>query len=124
MRKIEFYDYETVRDVSIYKSIKEIKCDKCNGSGKIKCKKCNGKGYIKCRKCNGTGKLDWIEAIVGKHKSKQFKVNWPTSEQLYGHDINPIGMEKLSKQIADDIDKQILEGIINGTKTGTWGSIM
>ena len=57
LRKIEFYDYETVRDVSIYKSIKEIKCDKCNGSGKIKCKKCNGKGYIKCRKCNGTGKV-------------------------------------------------------------------
>ena len=108
----------------------DIVCDQCKGIGHPNNNKIdyNSSYYFNsphvCDKCNGTGKLDWIEAIVGKHKSKQFKVNWSTSEQLYGHDINPIGMEKLSKQIADDIDKQILEGIINGTKTGTWGSIM
>jgi len=57
LKKIEFYDYETMQDVPIYKSIKEVKCDKCKGLGKLKCKKCNGKGYIKCKECNGTGRV-------------------------------------------------------------------
>ena len=109
----------------------EVKCDKCNGTGKPNNNKIDYRQkYVTypwvCDKCKGTGKLDWIEAVVGKKKPvpTNYKVKWSTSEQLYGLDVENEIAEKLGKQLAEKIDKEILEGIINGTKTGSWGSNM
>jgi len=52
----------------------DIVCDQCKGTGYPNNNKIDysSKSYFNtphvCDKCNGTGKLDWIEAIVGKHK--------------------------------------------------------
>jgi len=114
----------------------EVICDQCKGTGYPNNNEIdyNNKFYFNvpdaCDKCHGSGKLDWIEAIVGKHKPRQlsakFDINFSTAEQLYGPKSEEMDavINKMSEQLAKDIDKEIIEGIANGTKTGTWGSIM
>lgn len=109
----------------------EVICDQCKGTGHPNNNKIdyNSRFYFVpptvCDKCNGVGKLDWIENIVGKQPrmlSANWSVDFSTAEQLYGPksaDMEEV-INQMSKKIADDIDKEIIEGITNGT--GTWGS--
>jgi len=111
----------------------DIVCNQCNGTGEPE-NNLVSQDPIRfitvpfyCNKCDGTGKLDWIEAVVGK-KPIMLTANWSIdfsiSDQLYdpkSADMDK-GIDNIAKQMAKDIDKQILEGITNGT--GTWGSNM
>jgi hypothetical protein len=51
-----------------------------------------------CDHCDGSGELDWIELIIGKRN--RFK------------DIQKEVTEMMAQQIADDIDREILKGLI------------
>ncbi|MFX0100504.1 MAG: hypothetical protein ACFFCS_13100 [Candidatus Hodarchaeota archaeon] len=68
LEKVKFWDFEGKKvktedwkekayEVPIYKTIKEVKCAKCGGTGSEKCKKCNGAGSVKCNKCDGKTKF-------------------------------------------------------------------
>ncbi len=57
LKKVEFYDYPTNKEVPIYKTMKQVKCDKCKGLGYFKCKSCGGLGHVKCSKCGGSGTI-------------------------------------------------------------------
>jgi len=111
----------------------EVICDQCKGTGHPNNNEIdyNDKFYFNvphaCDKCNGSGKLDWIENIVGKNPRKltgDWTIEWSTSEQLYGSNLEKDIVDQISKNMADKIDKEILEGITNGFKFGTWGSDM
>lgn len=92
LKKIEFYDYPTIQPVPIFKSIKKVKCEdcngtgtkacsKCDGTGKIKCPKCGGKGWLKCNHCGGKGKIVAVVKVkVSKDKTvkKEIEVTCPT----------------------------------------------
>ncbi len=104
----------------------EVVCDQCKGTGYPNNNEIdyNNKFYYNhldvCDKCNGSGKLDWIENIVGK-KSRTFNGDWTIiGEQLYGSNLEKDIFDQTSKNMA----KEILEGIINGSKSGSWGSDM
>lgn len=71
-------------------------CPKCNGKGKTLMKK---DVTLTCSKCYGFGKLDWIENAMGK--------KLPSGEQ-----IEQWAIETMSQQIADEIDKEIIESVI------------
>ena len=102
----------------------DVKCDQCDGTGKP------GNNLVTnsivpwyCNKCNGTGKLDWIENIRGVKKRELFTATWKidTSKQAqYLNDFQDEYIKELSKAMAVNIDKQILESIegeCNGFKT-------
>lgn len=81
----------------------EIICPKCNGTGGI------DDGYLDedliktCGKCYGDGKLDWIELAMGK----------PSSMKRYStRDFNQTMLDFVAEQMAEQIDKEILETII------------
>ena len=75
-------------------------------SGELfKCKKCKGTGFgvvsqVTCSNCDGTGYVDWIENIVGKKQPELLTAEWE-------HKI----IEEFSKNLAEDIDKKILEDL-------------
>ncbi|HEX08658.1 MAG TPA: hypothetical protein ENG38_02480, partial [Thermoplasmatales archaeon] len=86
-----FYDHPIEKDVPIFKSLKLVKCEKCNGSGYLACKSCGGRGYItcvkckgrgeiKCDKCNGRGEIEItikVEVEEGKRVNKKLKIKCP-----------------------------------------------
>jgi DnaJ-class molecular chaperone len=82
----------------------EVFCPKCKGTGK-------GKSWMagefiitpECSHCLGEGKLDWLERIVGKPPRKY-------------KDIQAAVIGTIAEEIANEIDKEILEGIYQGAK--------
>jgi len=81
-------------------------CSKCDGTGEIDSIITDDDPPIHfgisniCSKCDGTGKLDWLENIFGK------KPFWDT---IIGQTICQNLLDKVSEQIAVDLDKQIIE---------------
>lgn len=102
----------------------ELICDKCEGKGGHS----NGDpaddlcdaGWVRCQKCQGGGKVDWIENIVGKKPEMNFGSS-STSISSGGtfavdpnnHGIHDDMIDAMSKQLADQIDKEILESLVN-----------
>ena len=79
----------------------ETFCPECKGSGKAE--PWDSAGYTitpECPKCLGDGKFDWVQRIMGK------------KPRMFGHLESEI-YDKLSKQIADEIDKEILGNIMD-----------
>jgi len=76
-----------------------FKCKICKGTG-IVIKKENTVPKVNCRDCDGTGYVDWIENITGKREIDLLSPEW--------HDKI---IEEFSRQMAMDIDKQIIEGL-------------
>ncbi len=111
----------------------EVICNQCKGTGHPNNNKVNYNSRSLfpvphvCDKCNGVGKLDWIEVIVGKKHLRKITSQWKVEmdndvQVLYGSDMEKEIIDKLGEEISKKIDKDILEGIINGSKSGTWGS--
>jgi Zn ribbon nucleic-acid-binding protein len=76
----------------------EILCPKCKGSGKGKTWK-SGDFEItpECSKCLGDGKFDWIERVTGKRRPFDY--------------IEQEIIDKLSEELREEIDREILEKI-------------
>jgi len=98
----------------------EMICDKCEGTGiMIRVRKPVGEistGTI-CRKCHGTGKVDWIENIMGKKvlsssSSSSSSDSSSSSVPELSCFFDSSMIEKMSKHISDEIDKEVLENCI------------
>ena len=75
-------------------------CPKCQGTGKGKKWEAGGFDITpECPKCLGDGKFDWVERIMDKPRRL-----FPYLEQEI--------INKLSEEIREEIDKEILENII------------
>jgi hypothetical protein len=89
----------------------EVICDECLGTGE-------SIAHHSCPKCWGNGKLDWIENVVGKRpkvSNEFFKAKW-SDEILDSWPQANEYIDELAKQLAQDIDKKILESL-NGMWT-------
>lgn len=104
----------------------EMICDKCEGTG-------NGdSNFVRCKKCLGAGKVDWIENAMGGKPNKQSEFIFIDSSSMMSNTISSqlslssgenmkIGNETLdeyiknvvAKQMADEIDKILLEQLLN-----------
>jgi len=91
-------------------------CDKCDGRGLISITyepiQIDSFGGMRqfvpgigkenvCRKCLGSGKLDWIEVLFGKQQQK-----------LSDDDVLKDITERLAKDLADQIDKEIMNSLL------------
>ncbi len=101
----------------------EISCPDCDGSGTQELGGNSEDTFgnkwdlrCPCDKCHGKGKLDWIEQVVGVHDEPWVNVTinrepiYVSKEMIdgdwsYQNEI----VQKMSQQLADNIDKQILE---------------
>ena len=96
------------------KDICECLCDKCGGTGSI-----DAGVYIAttCKKCDGKGKLDWLEFILGKKKPKRrnLKASWSFESTKFVNTIQNEMIDKISKSLADEIDKEIMRSLM-----GVW----
>lgn len=75
------------------KDYTKFTCKKCKGRGRIT----SGQFYYNCPECDGKGYLDWIENIVGKRNIIE--------------DFRSEIVSKMAKQMAEDIDREILESM-------------
>ncbi len=114
VKKVEFYDYDTMTAVPIFSSIKQIPCktctgtgtitcDRCNGNGKIQCKSCKGTGKTTCPDCNGRGKISIeVRVRVSKEKIEKRKISVPCprchgSGKIPCRDCGGLGFNSCSK---------------------------
>jgi len=91
----------------------EVICDRCKGT----CHEPNSSDNDElcteiCGKCFGHGKLDWIENIIGKVR-KILSADWSFSSSvnvktIYSYDVEKGLIEALSKEIAKEVDEEIL----------------
>ena len=96
------------------------------------CPKCKGDGWLTgkndweytCNKCYGAGKLDWIERIMGKAppEPRTLNANWTMEMEeditcLYGIDLNQDIVEAMSTELANEIDQEIIENIVEFSVT-------
>lgn len=107
---------------------------------KYKCNKCDGKGYLEesfevetieihhmgsnikmpgrsnvktCPKCRGEGELDWIENIKGKKSlSLSYITTFDISKMIPAFPIENEIIDKLSKDMATEIDKELLRKMV------------
>ena len=84
----------------------EVVCHKCNGTGKLK-EWGMGGGFTvtpECHVCCGEGKLDWIERVIGKERYYSPIFGDPST---------------MAKEIADEIDKEIIDSVIKEAEKQT-----
>lgn len=82
----------------------DVVCPKCKGTGKSKAWSVGEfKVEPECPKCLGDGKFDWIDKIMGKVRKPYYQAidAW---------------VDELSKELANEIDKEILEKFIGSFK--------
>ena len=94
----------------------EMICDKCEGTGTAK-----GEEWISCSKCLGSGKVDWIENIMGKKIPGNIFIDSSSLDNftalnieassltINGYTLDVYVKNVLSKQIAEEIDRKVLE---------------
>ncbi len=98
----------------IDESLGELVCDECGGRG------CTINEYTlsaRCWKCQGDGKVDWVSHCTGKPKkpmfdfgSSSFSSSVPES---VSNGVYDDAIDAMSKQLADSIDKEIIDDITN-----------
>lgn len=110
-------------NIELNEELGEVICPVCNGCGKMPSLYESDKIAIMCKKCQGLGKLDWCEKAVGVKPilssidtSGCMSMSFPAFTQEYIGDwkMTPIQeafFNKLSKETADKIDKEILESL-------------
>lgn len=100
----------------------EILCPQCIGTGKAGTVKEKGKPIYftelgTCDKCWGDGKLDWVDLIMGKpNPLRTLKGDWTLEmhedlNALYDVNLESDILDALSHELADSIDKEIVETI-------------
>ncbi len=93
----------------------EIICNKCNGSGSLSSKINASTMAFTCKKCDGVGKLDWIENVIGKKVPNMFDSSSTmtiSGMKFSNYPIKQKDLNKMSKRLADKIDKEILESFL------------
>ena len=90
LKKIEFYDYEVLKSVPIFKTIAKVSCEACSGTGVIKCARCDGTGKRKCSYCGGTGHIKCPECDGKGTIEISIKV-WTSKDKKEKKKINVIG---------------------------------
>jgi RecJ-like exonuclease len=88
----------------------EMLCNKCNGSGDDPF---SNTFTTTCPKCRGAGKVDWLENILGKKRILRGTFSY--DDTAYMKIPNEI-MDEMGKRIAEDIDKEILESILQSAE--------
>ncbi|MCF8019901.1 MAG: hypothetical protein K9L62_10920 [Vallitaleaceae bacterium] len=98
----------------------EMICDKCEGVGVIPPKVQLNQLQMMCQKCQGTGKVDWIENIVDKVKTKadmfssnRYYYTMTATEVQERTTIHDDWIDALAKSISEKIDRQIMESLTN-----------
>jgi DnaJ-class molecular chaperone len=115
------YDYpRTERKEKIHLNEGEMICDKCEGVGGIPPKIQLVQLQTMCPKCKGSGKVDWIENIVGKVKTKtdifsssRYSYTMTATEVQERTTIHDDWIDALAKSISEKIDRQIMESLSN-----------
>lgn len=85
----------------------EIICPECKGQTATE----QGMYWLRCPKCQGTGKLDWCQQAVGvapKKDNNMFFTRWDSTAVMSHHHVFNDFFDKAAKQLADEIDKEIL----------------
>ena len=77
----------------------EVKCGRCNGTGKRERR-------FTCPKCLGKGKLDWVTNAMGGHKP----IDWGTSISSNSK-IEDKFVKAMAREMAKEIDKEILASL-------------
>jgi hypothetical protein len=97
-------------------------CDRCNGKGRIPSNVDGGRET--CTKCFGDGELNWLERIFGKTPPvlRRLNGNWTIKTEkdltdLYSVDLQSEIVDVISKKITEDIDKEILNELIEKGQT-------
>lgn len=105
----------------------EVVCKECKGCGALPTNEdlrqhTHGNQMIQqnCPTCLGTGKLDWIEAAMGGKPqpdpfavdSSSFTSAMPSHNHTYSQEYTA-SFEDMGKEIAEAIDKEILEELSN-----------
>lgn len=95
----------------------EYICPDCGGTGINKNSKMPNKMASSCFTCWGSGKLDWIEMIMGKRPRKlkgRWTINVSKEIQSFRNSYTKQELvDKFSEQIANDIDKEIMDILTN-----------
>lgn len=111
--------------------MEEFICDRCNGTGEIEKIVPDSSPPWKstklvsmCPKCLGEKKLNWLEMVFGKQASevRTLKAGWTMNasqdiQALYDVNLHDEIVNELSKQIAEEIDKEIMNAILTGKTT-------
>jgi len=104
-----------ISKLEIDESLGELLCDECEGRGSIPEKEDQFKLARMCEKCQGRGKVDWLSHITGvPPKPTGFSTSSFTSTSGNCAIPNAI-VDAAAKQLADSIDKEILDNLINST---------
>jgi hypothetical protein len=74
-----------------------------------------------CRRCHGSGELDWIDYLKGQADQKgfildssQLGIDTILSAKEHSPAVKKI-LDEASKKLAENIDKQIIEQLVNST---------
>jgi len=96
-------------------------CDRCNGSGWLTGKT---EWQYTCDKCRGDGWVDWISHIMGKPlpPPRQLKGNWTMEVEqdlvaMHGTNVHEEIVNSIASELADKIDQEIMENLINISAT-------
>jgi len=89
----------------------EMICNKCEGMGTLPSEQDPNTMAKICKKCFGHGKVDWLENILGKKAiQSNSSSGWGASSSS---GIPQETLDKMSQHLADSIDKDIMETMIN-----------
>ncbi len=98
-------------------------CEECNGTGESE----NYTWNDKCIKCGGTGTVDWAARATGSNAPSVLSMDgthiismdacsmYPTTMNttMIMHDPWKDAIDKASKDMADEIDRKVLEAIVD-----------
>lgn len=98
----------------------ELICDKCNGERWLEGTGKKSDWLYQCDKCQGDGKVDWISHIMGvaPKPPRKLKGDWSMElEQdlnaMYGTDLHKEIVDYLGKELAEKVDEEIMENLID-----------
>ena len=84
----------------------EMLCNECGGCGDDPS---SNTFTTICPKCQGAGKVDWLENILGKNPHIRLRATFLDDSSYM---INDKILAEIAKEMADQIDKEILESIL------------
>ena len=90
----------------------EVLCDVCKGTGSLPSKIQPDTVASICWKCQGDGKLDWVSFITG-NAPKMYKFSVDEDALYTGMNIHNDVVDAMAYNIANTIDKEIMDNILN-----------
>lgn len=91
----------------------QLVCDNCNGTGCVPSEFSPTELAMRCPKCQGDGWVDWISNITGKPIRNLYGSSSSMSSGTSGTDII---CDQMAQDLANKIDKDILDTIISKTE--------